>query len=158
AAPEVSPALAHVVERCLTRDVEARVGSAEELLRLLRAPPAAADEPTTTKFVPPQPAASPMVEPTVRTTVPFKEVEGAAGTAARVRSPLASAPPRRGSMAIAGVVLSGVAVTFGVVIATAKREAPAPAETTATTASPTTASPTEAQTQEPAHPVPLQPE
>jgi serine/threonine-protein kinase len=34
--PEVSPALARVVERCLTRDVAARVASADELIRLLR--------------------------------------------------------------------------------------------------------------------------
>ncbi len=39
AMPGLSPALVHVVQRCLTRDVDARVGSADELIRLLGSSP-----------------------------------------------------------------------------------------------------------------------
>lgn len=132
AVPGLPPALVHVVERCLTRDVNARVASADEVIRLLGA--CVEERPgrdvVTLKLQPMPRAMEPVVTP------PSTPILGTPVTPAAAHTPGFDAGPGRRSVGGVGFVVGAAALVFVVVFGLTLRWAlPTGEGATSTTAS-----------------------
>jgi serine/threonine-protein kinase len=125
--PGLSPALVHVVERCLVRDVDARVGSADELIGLLgsspHVDPPIEEEPTH------RPSSAPMTTPPL-----VLAGEAAAPPPVAHRAGLGPVPSRGPSNAVVALVACASALVLILVFGAVLRRAPPAAKAAAAAA------------------------